>query len=241
MKTVYEDFSSGIDRWDLRIDNYAGYEIKDAVLKLWMGPTEALYYSNVEISDGSFIDMPWKYAVFESRIRFEASHYGSSGWGFWNHSMVVDKSYPIWFIYLRGLRGYPLNGFFIQVGRLFKPLYLFKSIRSYYYGLKIFPFLASIKIISHKPVYESFRFDEWHTYRVEWRRRTISFFIDDVEVGNLPNYMVEVKCRADIWLDNAVFNPPDRRDSAYVYRHVTHENRVKTWMEVDWIKVSSLE
>ena len=60
MKTVYEDFSSDIDRWDLRIDNYAGYEIENNVLKLWMGPTVALHYSSVEVSDGSFIDMPWK-------------------------------------------------------------------------------------------------------------------------------------------------------------------------------------
>ncbi len=241
MKNVYDDFSEGVDGWDLRIDNYAGYEVIDGVLRLRMGPTEALYYSNVEVSDGSFDDLPWLHGVFEARIRFEASHLGSAGWGFWNHSMVVDKSYPIWFIYLRSLRGYPLNGFFIQVGRLFKPLYLFSGIKLYYIALKLFPFLAPIKIVSYKPVYDSFVFDEWHIYRIEWRGETIKFYVDGVEVGGLPNYMDGVRCRADIWLDNAVFNPPGRRDSAYVYRHVTHENRGETWLDIDWIRVSSMD
>jgi len=241
MGSIYIDFSKYPEEWDFRVDNFAGYEVSDNILKLYMGPTEALYYSNVEVSDGSFDDLPWRYAVFEARIRFEGSHLGSAGWGFWNHSMVVDKSYPIWFIYLRSLRSYPLNGFFIQVGRYFRPILLFRDVSLYYVGLKLFPFLAPIKIVSWKPVFEEFSFNEWHVYRVEWGSKKIHFYIDGSHVSSLPNYMPMARGRADIWLDNAVFRPPARDDYAYVYRHVTHENRGRSFLEVDWIRISEFE
>jgi hypothetical protein len=47
-----------------------------------MGPTEALYYSNAEVSDGEFENLPWVRGVLETRLRFTGLHYGSAGFGF---------------------------------------------------------------------------------------------------------------------------------------------------------------
>jgi len=46
---------------------------------MWMGPTEALYYSNAEIADGLFDDLPWMFKTFEAKVRLIGKHYGSAG------------------------------------------------------------------------------------------------------------------------------------------------------------------
>jgi hypothetical protein len=62
-----------------------------------MRPTEALQYSNAEIADDLFDDPPWMFKTFETKARLVGKHYGSAGWGFWNHTMVIDCSLHIWF------------------------------------------------------------------------------------------------------------------------------------------------
>ena len=236
MGSVYSDFRELDSYWGYRVDNHARYEFTEKGLRMSMGPTEALYYSNVEIADGEFDELPWGSGVFEARIRLEGTHFGSAGWGFWNHSMRVDQSHPIWFIYLRTIGRYPLNGFFIQVGRRFQPIKLFRGLRLYYLGLKTLPWLAPIEILSPKPVFQDLELGDWHTYRIEWGEKAAAFYIDGKRIS-MVHVDAGVRCRADIWLDNAVFNPPSGRDSARVYRHVTHENRRVTTLEVDWVRV----
>lgn len=47
---------------------------------MYMGPTEALYYSNAEIADGVFDDLPRRFKNFKARVRLLGNHYGSAGW-----------------------------------------------------------------------------------------------------------------------------------------------------------------
>ncbi len=236
---MFDDFNERNPRWRLRHDGVSRIIIQDSILKLCMGPTEALYYSNAEISDGSFDELIWSGGKLSLKARFTGNgypHYGSAGFGFWNYSMRIDLSYPIWFIYLRSVRGsYPLQGFFIQVGNRFAPIMLTRSIGIYKALLTLFPFAAPIRILSSKPVMQEIDLGEWHTYTIDWSGGKAVFRIDDREIADVS---VEYRGRAriDAWLDNAVFQP-QRNDPAYVYRHITHENRREACLEIDWIKM----
>lgn len=235
---VRDDFESRSDYWRWRVDNYASFNIRDSVLEMCMGPTEALYYSNAEIADGEFDNLPWVRGSFEARIRFTELHYGSAGFGFWNHSMRVDLSYPVWFIYLRAYGPYPLQGFFAQLGNMFQPITLYSSLGLYKLLVDIIPFIAPIKILSSKPTYQDLDLRKWNVYRVEWSGEEAKFYINGVEVARMRSDR-KSRARADIWIDNAVFYPP-WRDGGYVYRHVTQENRLRSCLEVDYVEVSGL-
>ena len=235
---IRDDFNEKSPYWNWRIDNYAGFEVKDSILRIWMGPSEALYYSNAEISDGKFDDLPWSKKTFEAKIRFEGTHYGSAGWGFWNHTMVIDTCIPIWFIYLRARGSYPLQGFFVQAKNIFQPIILFEKNRLFkaaYYLSKISEKFIGIKIISLNPVMQDLDLSKWHIYKVEWKNLA-KFYIDEKLVATIPLSEENVKARADIWLDNAVFML-DKKDAGRVYRHVTQENRKRTFLEVDYVAV----
>jgi len=233
-----DDFLERNPYWRWRIDNYASINVRDGVLEMCMGPTEALYYSNAEVSDGEFDDLPWVRGVFEARLRFTGLHYGSAGFGFWNHSMRVDLSNPVWFIYLRAAGPYPLQGFFAQMANRFQPVILFESVSLYKIALDILPFLAPIRIESSSPTMQGLDLTRWNTFRVEWLEGSSVFYVNGVEVARLRSDRRSM-ARADVWIDNAVFYPP-WRDAGNVFRHVTQENRVRTCLEVDYVEVNGV-
>jgi hypothetical protein len=234
-----DDFMERSPYWKWRIDNFASINVKDSILEMSMGPTEALYYSNAEISDGTFDDLPWIRGVFEVKLMFTGLHYGSAGFGFWNHSMRTDLSNPVWFIYLRAAGPYPLQGFFAQMANKFQPIMLFKSVGKYKIALDILPFLAPIKINSREPVMQDIDFTKWNVFRVEWFNESSTFYINEVEVAKLRSNR-RSRARADIWIDNAVFYPP-WRDAGSVFRHITQENRVKTCLKIDYVEINGFK
>lgn len=77
---------------------------------------------------------------------------------------------------------------------------------------------------------------EWHKYSILWCRDKIVFKIDGETVSTIPTPKSEYRFRVDVWIDNAVFTPL-RGDYARVYRHITHENRVESVLEVDYVKL----
>ncbi len=233
-----DDFTEKFGYWEWRIDNFAGFTVENSVLRLWMGPSEALYYSNAEISDGSFDDLPWSFKNLEVKARLEGKHYGSAGFGFWNHTMVIDRCVPIWFIYLRARGKYPLQGFFIQVANVFIPIKLFEGsrlFRTVYYLSKISARLTGIKVLTPKPVMQDLDLSKWHTYRIEWDKE-VKFYIDGELVGRIPFVWGNVKARVDAWIDNAVYEVR-KGDPGFVYRHATQENRYRTWLDIDYISL----
>ena len=235
--SVFDDFTEKSEYWSYRVDNYAGFEQDASILRMWMGPTEALYYSNAELSDGLFDDLPWFRKTFEARIRMSQLHYGSAGWGFWNHTMVFQSCMPIWFIHLQSRGPYPLQGFFAQARNHFYPVKLYRgSLLLYSAATKLLRGLPGVVIHTHKPSMQELDLTQWHVYRVEWKERVVDFFIDGVKVASLPNAGYESNARADVWIDNAVFGF-NRRDAGQVYRHLTQENRSRTYLEVDYVKV----
>ncbi|MEM2209818.1 MAG: hypothetical protein QW755_00065 [Nitrososphaerota archaeon] len=236
---IKDDFEEKSQYWNWRIDNYAGFELSNSILQMYMGPTEALYYSNAEISDGLFDDLLWSFKNFEAKIRLKGDHYGSAGWGFWNHSMVLDKSMPIWFIYLKSRGMYPFQGFFAQVGIIFQPIKIFKKNYQFMMAYLLSKFskrLSKVKIVSMSPSMQDINLEEWHSYRIEWKK-IIKFYIDGKEVASIPFESIEAKTRADVWIDNAVFKI-ERGDPGKVYRHATQENRSRAFLEIEYIEIS---
>lgn len=235
---LFDDFTEVSTYWDYRRDNYAGFEHEGSVLKLWMGPTEALYYSNAELSDGVFDDLPWFRKTFEAKVRLSTYHYGSAGWGFWNHSMIFELSMPIWFIHLRSRGPYMLNGFFAQVGSQIYPIKLYEgSLSLLSFVTKLARGRLGVTIHSGRPAMQELDLTQWHTYTVEWLEGAARFYIDGQRVAALPVVGRETNARADFWIDNAVFGYR-RRDAGRVYRHLTQENRERTYLEVDYVKIA---
>lgn len=230
-----DDFQEVSPYWRWRKDNYAKFQVENSILKMCMGPTEALYYSNAEISDGEFNQLPWSRGFFEVKAKMTRLHYGSAGFGFWNHSMVVNESLPVWFIYLRAKGPYPLQGFFAQLANKFYPLILFKGITTYKIVTDLLPFMAPIKIEHSKPAAQDLDITRWHVYRVEWDGRRAKFYVDNAPIVELLESRWS-RVRGDVWIDNAVFYPP-WRDAGMVYRHVTQENREEACLELDYVEI----
>ena len=146
---------------------------------------------------------------------------------------------PIWFIYLRSRGSYPFQGLFAQVGNQFQPIILYEktfllTLGSILGGLAAK--IANVRIISGKPTMPELDLKQWHVYRVEWKENVVNFLVDGKEVAKVPYKAGPIKARADIWVDNAVFQA-NKKDPGSVYRHVTQENRVKTYLEVDYVKI----
>jgi len=229
-----EEVASG--QWRLRRNGVARIEFRDHVMRLCMGPTEALYYSNAEVSDGGFDELPHSSGVLEVNARLTRLHHGSAGWGFWNYSMRIDMSYPVWFIYLGAPGPYLLHGFFAQTGSVFTPIVLMHrggSERLYFRLVAVLTRLrlpvVPIRITSTKPVMPGLDLTKPHNYRIEWRRGEAKYYIDGELVAKHP--AKQLQSRVDIWIDNAVYEPR-RGDPARVYRHVTMENREETCLEI---------
>jgi hypothetical protein len=236
--TIRDDFETLDKHWIRRIDGAGRISVHDSILELSMGPTEALYYSNAEVSDGSFDNLCWRLGSIEFKARLETDHYGSAGLGYWNHSMVVDKSFPVWFIYLRSLSTkYPLNGFFAQYGRVFIPIKWFAgpplTVRL---AVRIASRLLPIRILGLKPRKPDLDLHNWHTYRIRAVGEHIVFEIDGEAIGRIKR-TVEPLFRIDMWIDNSVFTPL-RGDYARVYRHVTHEDRSANSLLIDHVVAS---
>ena len=235
---IFDDFNEKTDYWNYRTDNYAEIRVENSVAKLIMGPTEALYYSNAEISDGDFNNLKWMRKNIEFKARLVRDHYGSAGWGFWNYSMVVEESVPIWFIYLRSRSSkYPLNGFFVQVGNVFTPVKYFTEPSTLVkIGLKLFKRLIPLQFTTLNPVIPDLDLSKWHKYTILWKEGIIEFYIDDNLVSKIKEPYSKYRYRIDAWIDNAVFTPL-KDDYANVYRHITHENRDKNILEIDYVKL----
>ncbi len=236
--SVSDDFEAKSDYWHYRHDGVSEIVVSDSVIRLVMGPTEALYYSNAEISDGDFNHLPWEACNIEFKVRLLGNHFGSAGWGFWNYSMVVDESVPIWFIYLRSKSPkYPLNGFYVQVDNVFTPIkYFNKPPISLRIATRLVRGLIPVKFTTIKPVIPDLELSEWHIYKMLRENDYLLFYIDDREVSRVRIPRSKYRYRADAWIDNAVFTPL-KGDYARVYRHVTHENRDRAVLEIDYIKI----
>jgi len=230
-----EDFETKSSYWRWRVDGFAGFEIENSVLRMWMGPTEALYYSNAEIADGEFDECPWIEARVAVKARLLGNHFGSAGWGLWNHSMVLGLSMPIWFIYLRARSPrYPLQGFFAQIGTSFYPIKAFKSLALYALATKIVGPRGGAVIERSKPCMQGLDLSQWHEYVIELRSGLARLYIDGVLVAE-KRVSASTRFRVDVWIDNAVYVPSKSYDA--VYRHVTQENRSRAYLEIDWIEV----
>ncbi len=231
-----DDFEAFSKYWIARNDGVSRIDVRDSILMLEIGPTEALYYSNTEISDGDFNCLRWWEQSLEFKARFIGKHYGSAGIGFWNYSMQIDRSLPIWFIYLRAKSNrYPLNGFYIQMNNVFTPIKYFTKPPLIVKLAHLLKPLLPIKFTTLKPTIQDLNLEEWHIYRIEWRNKNIRFKIDDKVIAEASPPRRE-RFRIDAWIDNAVFTPL-KWDYAQVYRHITHENRREAKLEIDYISI----
>ncbi|MGC9209113.1 MAG: hypothetical protein ACP5GH_04605 [Nitrososphaeria archaeon] len=226
MQELFDDFRARSGVWSYRTENFSSVELTDDGLNLCVGPTEALYYSDAEISDGGFGSLRWSGGEAEFRARLGFDHYGSAGFGFWNYSMVIGESMPIWFIYLSSRGRYPLKGFFVQAGKNFCPLLLRGPDRSFALISilsRIMPSLVGIRILRSRPVLKGLNPEAFHDFKVLWRGTTASFYVDGSEVCTIRDRLLEGRrARLDVWIDNAVFVPL-RNDPGRVYRHNTQE------------------
>ncbi len=212
---IHDDFKVKSNAWMYRTENSASIELDgEGGLRMCVGPSEALYYSDAEISDGGFEGLRWRGGNAEFKVKFQFDHFGSAGFGFWNYSMVTDLSMPIWFIYLNS-RGQvpPLTGILRPGWKKFLPPLDSQGTRPRHinsiYHLKALPRLVGVKVLSSRPALEGFDVASHHLYKIEWKEGLARFYVDGLEVCSVRDGFLEgKKARLDVWIDNSVFMPP---------------------------------
>jgi len=218
-------------RWKKRIDGTASIDIQGDELSMTMGPSEALYYSNAELSDGEFETLPWSFPTMEATASIQ-EHFGSAGLGFWNHSMLLGGANPVWFVYLRAAGKYPLAGLYAQAGVYFAPVATDAGIGHWATAAltRVIGRRLGAILLTGKPSMRGLNVEEEHRYSIHLRRGHAEFHVDEQLAASLP-LEKKTRFRADLWTDNAVFTA-SRNDPGGVYRHATQENQTTSTMRV---------
>jgi hypothetical protein len=120
----------------------------------------------------------FKYNTAEILLKRENLEYGSCGWGFWNYSMDISNSQQAWFAYSQGPKNHPMRGFWATT-------------RNGKNKEKV-----AIKGIS---------LEDYHTYKINWKKDRVNFFIDGVQVAEIAQNVPQGKMGFDAWIDNVVW------------------------------------
>jgi len=155
------------------------YSFNDGVVKLIIPKAYRFWYFNAEMFDK---ELPYLYKNMKVRIKVDPLMKGSRGWGFFNGNFKISNCNFAWFIYMKSSPFYPKNGFYAHCvgGNLKDQIY--------------------IKI-------EDYDITDWHEYEIKWSKESVDFYIDENIVAHVTKGIPQVNCRADIWIDNAVWIP----------------------------------
>lgn len=130
----------------------------------------------------SFLNLPYLYADLTINVQAVGLKNGSRGWGFWNTQGSLSTQNTIWFIHQNGLNPdgspYAMNGMYIMI----------------------------VSSTLGKNVYKLPDLDEeFHKYRILWKKDSITFFVDGKQVFQETKVLVSQPTSFHCWVDNAVF------------------------------------
>jgi len=211
-----------------------------------------------ELSDAQIDDyhhhardhLPWR-APLTMEVRARASHpagqlVGTAGFGFWNDPVGLEAGpaalpNAVWFFYasphsdmafVPGVPGHGWKAGLINGGYI-PPLAV--SMGAWLLSL---PGLGRLACRAAQTQFKASEkllevsLTEWHTYRLEWRREAVTFFVDDQFVHRAP-HPPTVPLGFVAWLDNQCAIVRPNGDLAFRQLDVPQ----RQWLELDFVRI----
>lgn len=175
-----DDFNNLSSYWQyesIPSQRFASISNSNGLTELKIRLATRFYYFDAEMFDK---DLPYKYNNMKVKVKVDPIMEGSRGWGFWNGNFYFESCQVAWFIYQKGSLIYPMNGLWIQ------------CINGNPYNMTTLPV-------------RGYDISNWHEYEIKWNKNHIEFLIDKNLVANITTSIPNTPCRADIWIDNAVW------------------------------------
>jgi|GEM_PF-6694909 len=179
-----DDFDNKSSHWNWGTKYTAYQTISNGIAEFTIPIAFPNGQYDAEICDNG--SAPYKYDNMKVKLRVDYILKGSRGWGFWDQKCNSNEGALAWFIYQKGSLFYPMNGLWIMCMND---------------GIK-----GGITI---KPIW-GYDIREWHEYEINWTKNSVDFFIDGKNVAHVTKNVPQVNCKADIWIDNAVYRPNHR-------------------------------
>lgn len=163
-----------------------------------------------------FINTPYLYSKFKTKIKVKNLKNGSRGWGFWNTTMSTDMCF-IWFMQQDGI-----------CPKLDSPNPICPEGQSYLLnGMYVMIFFIN----NGKPVSRFIKIqdldEDWHTYEIDWKKDNIIFKVDDKQVYKETEFIPSERLSFHCWVDNSVFGP----------YHIVQKMVENRSQEIEWIKI----
>ncbi|MEP7199279.1 MAG: family 16 glycosylhydrolase, partial [Chloroflexota bacterium] len=226
------------------------------VCRLAIGPAPADALSDAELNDHRLFPRgrwPWRPPLRMS-VRARASLpaadlIGTAGFGFWNAPFgadndTLDAPQAVWFFhasppsYLSMSRDGYGSGWRAQVlnaPRVPKVVVLLGGLA--WFALKplrpLFYRAAQTQVGGGEALVTA-RFDEWHTYRIDWLPSRVDFCVDDEKIFTSPS-----SPRGPLgfcaWMDNSMLNV---RDGAFAFGNLAVPGR--QWLELSEVSIQPL-
>ncbi len=175
-----DDFDNLSSHWQCDIipsQRFATCSSHNGIAELKIRLATRFYYFDAEIYDK---DLPYKYNNMKIKVKVDPIMKGSRGWGFWNGNFGFAGCQMAWFIYQKGSPLYHMNGLWVQCVN------------------------GNPDNMTTRPII-GYDISNWHEYEIKWNENYTEFFIDKNLVANLSMGIPNTNCRADIWIDNAVW------------------------------------
>lgn len=248
--------SAALPHWNRFAVGYARVEEGDGILRLVAGPAPADALTDAELNDHRLYERgrwPWK-PPLRMEVRARASHRaddlaGTAGFGFWNAPFgvdagAVDSPQAVWFFHAAppsfmsvsangngiGWRAQVLNVPRVPKVALYAAgiaWYALKPLRRLFYR-------AAQTQVGGGEAPVAAAFDEWHAYRIDWRRDGVEFYVDGT-----PAFATSAAPRGPLgfcaWIDNSVL---DVRGEHFSSGYAALAQR--QWLELSEVSIGPL-
>lgn len=215
----------------------------DDTTRLSIQPTDEKSYHDAQLSDYTGLRrslFSW-YPPVTMRVRMRASHStaslrGTMGFGFWNHPFMPGESFfrpprAVWFFFgsvpnnmalAKGVPSYGWKAATFDASRL--PFWLLTPFAPLGFLLMRVPVLYRVlwpigqwSIGVSEKMLDDIDLTQWHTYALQWRKRSASFFVDDTVVHVAP-HAPRAPLGFIVWLDNqyAIVTPQGHFGAGFV-------------------------
>lgn len=258
MKSIRDSFAAGaLPYWNRFLVGRAWLEDRTAgSLRFLLGPAASDSLSDVELNDHRLFApgrWPWR-PPLRMTVRARASHSaaefaGTAGFGFWNAPFSESNSalaapQAVWFFhasppsFLSMVAGGLGSGWRAQVINAPQvPKWIVLAGGAAWYVLKplrpLFYRAAAAQVGGGEALVPG-AFDAWHTYRLDWLKDRVDFFVDGSVI-----YTTKSSPRGPLgfvaWIDNSMLNI---RGDAFAFGNVAVTK--EQWMELSEVLIDAL-
>ncbi len=255
---IDDTFSNGADpSWVRVCIGHANIENEPGIIRFVVDGAQAGQLSDAELDDHRTAPrhkLRWQ-PPLRMIVRARMSHragemLGTAGFGFWNDPFdwVGNVQVPpsaVWFFYgspqndmsfVRGVRGNGWKAAMLNGGRSNKVEMALGNFIFRLPGMSRLIFaLAETRIHAQETLLDDVVLTEWHDYRIDWLKREVIFFVDEVERLRAP-HPPTIPLGFVAWVDNNAASIGPGREFGF-HRIAVPQRQ---WMELARVTIETL-